>query len=224
MSDFFEPPTPPRPPERYRQPPWVAPPPGTLPGILAVELVLAQTDKVAVYISRVAAYPTGFEFDLITIAAPGEEETELLDPMLFGPRHRARRSSQDPTSEMLRIGVQFADGGKATNTSGFYHGGDSPAGPVMHAGGGGGSNGRWYQTMWVWPLPPPGRMAFVCDWRAAGIPLTRHELAAETILDAADRARVIFSDENLPDQPGGTWTTTHLAAPQVRADPPADAE
>jgi hypothetical protein len=35
------------------------------------------------------------------------------------------------------------------------------------------------------------------------IPLTRSELDAQTILDAAARAQVIFSDEHLPDPPNG---------------------
>lgn len=208
MSDFFEPPPPPPPEPRYRQPPWVGPPRGTLPGVVALELVLAQTDKIAVYIGRLAAYPSGFEFDIVTVAAPGEEETRLLDPMLFGPRHRGRG---DAASEMLRIGVQYADGGKATNTAGFHHGGDQAAGPVMHARGGGGGDGRWQQTMWVWPLPPPGPIAFVCEWPAAEIPLARHELDAVVILEAAARARVIFSEDHLPDPPG----TTSTSAPGV---------
>ena len=222
MSDFFEPPPPPPPQPPYRQPPWVGPPRGALPGVVAAELLLAQTDKVAVYISRLAAYPSGFEFDIVTVATFGEEEADLLDPMLFGPhRHRARHAGGDIASEMLRLGVQFANGGKATNTSGFYHGENPPAGPVMHGGGGGGGGGRWNQTMWVWPLPPPGPLAFVCEWPAARIPLSRQELDAQTVLDAASRARVIFSDEDLPDRPGGS-ASTYAAAPQaiIREPPP----
>jgi hypothetical protein len=169
MSDFFEPPPPAPEPPRYRQPPWVAPPRGTLPGVVAVELLLAQTDKVAVYISRLAAYPSGFEFDVMTVTAPGEDETDF-DPMLFGPH--SHRPGSAAASEMLRIGVQFSDGSKATNTSGFHHGGDPPTGPVMHGGGGGGGGGRWQQTMWVWPLPPPGPLAFVSEWPAAGAALS----------------------------------------------------
>ena len=47
----------------YREPRWVGPPRGTLPGVVAIALVLARTDKVAVCLSHIAAYPAGFEFD-----------------------------------------------------------------------------------------------------------------------------------------------------------------
>jgi hypothetical protein len=210
MSDFFEPaPAPPAPePERFRPPPWFGPPDGTLPGVVALELILARTDAVAVCITRLSAYPTGFEFDLLTMTA-ADADDELLDPMLFGHRrHRAHRGLAGIPPEMLRVGVQFADGGKATNTSGFHRPDDDPpAGPVMLGGGGGGGGGRWRQTEWVWPLPPPGPVTFVCEWPAAGIPLTRHDLDAQTILDAAARATVIFSEEHLPVRPSATAVT-----------------
>lgn len=41
----------------------------------------------------------------------------------------------------------------------------------------------------------------VCEWPAMDIPLTRSELDAQTIRDAASRAQVIFSDEHLPEPP-----------------------
>ena len=161
---------------------------------MSLELVLVRTEKVAVCVTRLGAYPTGFEFDLRTMSASRESDFEL-DPMLFGPsRHRVRgRGSKDGLpDEMLRIGVQFADGAKATNTSGFHHGGEPPVGPVMRGGGGGGGGGDWHQSEWVWPLPPPGPLAFVCEWPAAGIALTRSEIDAQIIRDAANRAQLIF--------------------------------
>ena len=154
MSDFFEPPpeSPVPEPQRYRTPPWFGAPSGTLPGVVAVERVLAQTDGVAVCVTRFAGYPTGFEFDVVT-------------------------------------------------TGGFHHDRQPPAGPVMHPRGGGGGGGRWSHTLWVWPLPPPGPLTLVCEWPAMGIAVTRSELDAKPILDAAARAQVIFSDDHLPEPP-----------------------
>jgi hypothetical protein len=195
LSEFFEPPPPVQTEcEVYQPPPWAGPPRGTLPGVVALALVLAQTDRVAICLTRLAAYPTGFEFETLTMSAPGLPEGESIDPMLFGPHRRGRAGQPELPAEMLRLGVQFADGAKATNTSGFYHDADPPAGPIMNSGGGGGGGGSWRQTEWVWPLPPPGPLTFVCEWPAAGIPLTRHELDAQTILEAASRAEVLFSD------------------------------
>lgn len=201
MSDFFavEPPPPPEH-ERHRPPPWSGAPRGTVPGVVAIELVLAQNDRYAVCISRLGAYPTGFEFDLLSLAAPGDPESEELDPMLFGPgRHRSRRAGTELDDQFLRIGVQFADGAKATNVPGRRHfSGDEPDGPVLNGGGGGGGGGHWRQSEWVWPLPPPGPLAFVCEWPAAGIPETRREIDAQLILDAAARAQVIFTGDDGP--------------------------
>jgi len=178
LSDFFEPPPePPVPePQRYRTPPWFGAPSGTLPGVVAVERILAQTDDVAVCVTRVAGHPT--------------------------QHYRGRRGAADGIPpEVLRIGVQFSDGSKATNTGGFRHDRHPPAGPVMHPRGGGGGGGRWSHTLWVWPLPPPGPLTLVCEWPAMGIAVTRSELDAKPILDAAARAQVIFSDDHLPEPP-----------------------
>jgi hypothetical protein len=76
----------------------------------------------------------------------------------------------------------------------------------MHHGGGGGGGGDWRQSEWVWPLPPPGPLAFVCEWPAAGIPLSRSEINAQMILDAARRAEVIFPDVGTPRASGSSWS------------------
>lgn len=210
MSDFFEPPPPPPPePEPdFRQLPWVGPPHGALPGVVALELVLAQTEKVAVYVLTLLAYQSGFEFDVMTISA--QRWNDDFDPMMFGHPHRAGRhgAGEGLPAELLRIGVQFADGAKATNIAGFHHDQAPPPGPVMNSGGGGGGGGQWHQNQWVWPLPPPGPLSFVCEWPAAGIALTRSEIDAQTILDAAGRAEALFPDDQpTPSAPPGSWTS-----------------
>ena len=215
MSEFFEPPAVrPEPPrrERTRTPPWLGAPRGTLPGVLPVALVLARTEQVAVCLTGLVAYPEGFEFDLLTMAG---EEADDLDPLLFEGRrlrHRRNRGGAGEIPEgMLRFGVEFADGRKATNTadplahlggglhrfSKITHGAEAeqaPAGPVLQLGGGGGGGGNWRQSVWIWPLPPPGTLTFVCQWPEAAIALTRHEVQAQPLLDAAARAQVIFPE------------------------------
>lgn len=190
-------------------PPWFGPPSGTLPGVVPLEVALARTDRYAVFITRLAAYPEGFEFDVLALAAPGQDEGEAPDPMLFGGRHHLRRGDGEIPDGLLRIGVQFSDGRKATNTGGSPWMGtdfeDAPEAPVLHSRGGGGGGRRFHQSQWVWPLPPPGPLAFVCEWPFAGIPLTRHEVDAQVILDAAARAQVVFPEG--PEQGGGQWTS-----------------
>lgn len=194
-------------------PPWFSAPSGTPPGVVALELVMARNERVAVCVTRLGAYPSGFELDLVTM---GAGEGDELDPLLFGGRRmhaRVRSGEQGIPPEMLRFGVEFADGAKATNTSAgrFRDLHEEPTGPVLNTGGGGGGGGNWRQSLWVWPLPPPGPLTFVCEWPAAGINLTRHEIDAQLVLDAATRAEVIFSDEHLH----GPRESTHVSASQV---------
>lgn len=180
-------------------PPWLGAPRGTLPGVVSVVLVLAQTEKVAVCVTRMAAYPTGFEFEIVTMNADDQDE---LDPLMFHHQHRLRSGATDEIPpELLRFGVQFPDDSRATNTGGFHYERTPPQGPVMRACGGGGGGGSWHQTQWVWPLPAPGTLTVVCEWPAMDIPVTSTGVDAQLILDAAARAQVIFSDDHLPEQP-----------------------
>jgi hypothetical protein len=193
-------------------PPWLAAPSGTLPGVVPLELVLARTVQVAVCVTRLGVYASGFELDLVTMAS---DETDELDPLLFEGRRMRDRRRRDRSSEipdeMLRFGVEFADGRKATNTAdqplANLAGGTMsvstamsesetvrPATPVLQLGGGGGGGGNWRQSIWIWPLPPPGRLTFVCQWPEASIELTRYEIDAQSILDAAAQSQVIFPD------------------------------
>jgi hypothetical protein len=207
VSEFFEPPPPLEEPERVeRSPPWRHAPSGTLPGVLALQLVLARTEQVVVCVTRLGAYPTGFELELVTMASG---ESDALDPFLFGGRSRGLQTGAGMPPEKLRFGVEFADGTKATNTSRRWGPQDDPPpGPVLSPGSGSGSGGgNCRQSMWVWPLPPAGKLAFVCESPAAGIPLTRHEIDAQIILDAASHAQQLFTDEELFDTPGGHGIT-----------------
>jgi hypothetical protein len=199
VGDFFQvPPGRGRPQPRYRTQAWITSPRGTLPGIVPIERVLAQTDRVAVCVTRIAAYPVGFELDLLAMITPDED----FDPMLFHRQHLAGRGAVDELPpEMLRFGVRFADGSSATNIDGFQRERTRPTAPVMHHAGGGGGGGEWRQTFWVWPSPPPGPVTLVCEWPAMGIALTESELDAQSILEAAERAQVIFSEEHLPEPP-----------------------
>ena len=170
---------------------------------------------VAVCVTRVVAYASGFELDVLTISDPtaGEE----LDPF-FMARRRGPRGGLEEGS--LRFGVQFSDGAKATNVGGPRPPRleDQPAGPVLTSHGGGGGGSRWSQQFWVWPLPPPGPLAFVCEWTAVSIPLTRHEIDAQLILDAAERAQEIFA----PGAEGAVgWRSYAPLTSVVRPDAPS---
>jgi hypothetical protein len=158
---------------------------------VALEVVVAQSERAAVYIGRCAAYPTGLDFELHVLAAASAGEG--LDPSLNGIYHRP--GGRSTYEEMLRFGVAFADGRKASNLGGFTRSGEEPEGPVLWGMGGGGGGGRWHQGFWMWPLPPIGPLSFVCEWPAAGIALTHVEVDSQPLRDAAGRSRELFPNE-----------------------------
>jgi hypothetical protein len=186
----------------------MGPPYGVLPGAVALEVVVAQNNQAAVYIGRCAAYPTGLDLELHVLASASAGDD--LDPSLNGIYHRP--GGKSTYEEMLRFGVSFADGRRASNLGGFTPPGEEPEGPVLLGMGGGGGGGRWHQGFWMWPLPPAGPLSFVCEWPAAGIALTRVEVDSQPIRDAADRSRKLSPNED-SGVPGGTWSRVSGGAP-----------
>jgi hypothetical protein len=67
---------------------------------------------------------------------------------------------------------------------------------VLVQRGGSGAGRGWDLEFWVWPLPPEGPLAFVCEWPFEGLELQRKEIDAAVIRDAAAKARQLWSQEH----------------------------
>jgi hypothetical protein len=172
-----------RPPSDYRRPAWLRPPEGMVPGIVPVELLLARTDTAAVLASNLLAYPTGFDFDLAVRLRPGRP-----------PQHRDHDHFWD---DDIRLEVGFADGRTASNDRRRRprpFEAEEPDPPLLYqsSGGGSGSGDGWQFHLWLWGLPPPGPLAFACQWPAHQIPLSRAEMDAGLVLQAARRAVTLW--------------------------------
>ena len=191
---------PPEPPEvDFRRPAWTQPPEDVVAGVAPVELVLARTAERAIGLTGIRAYPNGFACTLhlrLREVIPGEQS-------LFGMFGMFDMLGElDPAGELgdyyLRLGVGFADGRKATNLDRRreLEDGPPPDPPALRLT-------RWegYDILsqevdlWVWGLPPPGPLAFVCQWPARRIPESRVEIDAALVLEAARRAEAIWPDE-----------------------------
>jgi len=72
--------------------------------------------------------------------------------------------------------VLFADGRKVTTLDEHWGSEGEPEQPILESGSGGGSPGHYDSEYWLWPLPPPGPLVFVCEWAAVGIAETRTEI------------------------------------------------
>ncbi len=157
--------------------PW-DPPEAEFPGIVAIDtILLGRTDQVAVAVTGLAAFSTGFEIQLIARSRPdGGEEA--------GPRlGRARQS--------FRFGLQLPDGSKVFGRHGPGRPGGpdhEPEGPLLQAFAGGGTPLSFLSRWWAWPLPAKGTLEFVAEWPELGLPESRASLDAGMILDAADHA------------------------------------
>ncbi len=210
MSSFFEPPPlPPEPPERPARPPrrpWHGGPNRVVGRTVALNLVLGQSDKGVIWIPSVTAYPDVFEFQ-VEIRYQGDADGfPDVRGAALAPTHRSADAELDP--EVLRLGIQLSDGGKATTRyPGFPFPGPSgrdipPAGPIL---GGGGGDAGWNYRYWVWPLPPEGPLAFVCEWPIADIPETRSEIDSTLLRDAAADAIIVWPEnESEASHDGGS--------------------
>jgi hypothetical protein len=53
-------------------------------------------------------------------------------------------------------------------------------------------------------LPPPGPFSFVFDWAAEGIGLSRHEVDASVVREAAEHAKTLWENGGPTDRGGRT--------------------
>jgi hypothetical protein len=170
------------PPSGYRIPAWLRPPEGVVPGIVPVELLLARTDTDAVLVTDLRAYPTGVDFALTVTPRPGQPNPRHRDP--DRPRRHFRYYD-------LGLELRFSDGQTIGNRPRYWPRTvetEQPDPPLLYCHGGGGSERGWRSRHWLWGLPPPGPLAFVCTWPAAQLPAPGVEIDARLVLEAADRA------------------------------------
>ena len=203
---FFDPPPPEPPapqPQRYRYPAWFGPPENVLPGVLALELLLVKTERVCAWIGGGEVYPSGLMLE-VTIRGRNPAQADV-----------------ESGEGGWRFGIQFPDGRKASSYGlGAFarlgHGqaarssrafvarrGDAPPDPpLLSPRGGGGSRRNWRQEYWLWPLPPRGELVIACEWPNVNVELSTATIGADRLREAAERARELWPDEDLPEWPG----------------------
>jgi hypothetical protein len=158
---------------------------GAVPGVVPAEGVIARTDDIAIALGCLLVYPAGFEFD---VSADLKDERSELGHLQF---------DRDPhgESDRLRLGFEFADGTRVTNMGEDWGGRLDSTSSSLCEKRSSRSGGHSRYSFWLSPLPPPGALEIVCEWPAAGVPLTRYELDAAAIIAAASRAQTIFGDD-----------------------------
>lgn len=171
-------------------PTWEGPPYGVVPGVVGLELLLAHTDDLAVYLPELIVYPNIVVFRL----------------QLLG--RRIPRPGIESGPGTWRFGVQLSDGSRARSYGlGFdalrastpsaggdpIRGGEPSAAflqPQAHGLSHGGTT--WGLEYWLGPLPPPGAVTLACEWPNIEMGLRTATIEADAIRDAAGRVRDLW--------------------------------
>jgi hypothetical protein len=180
---------------RWRPPPWMQAPDDELPAVLATPHILGRSDRVVVFFSTVEVFSVGVRIP-IEYVARRRDEAELEWQVTLHGLH----GSYSARPDALRLGVELADGVRLGTHlephQPFTE--EQPATPtlVSHGFGGGGGPDEWRGTsgVWLWPLPPPGKLDVVAEWLALGLPESRVTLDATAIRVAAADARQLWAD------------------------------
>jgi len=177
---------------------------------MPLDILLARSHDVAVALLSITVFSTGFE-----ISGTVRTREQLDDFQEAFVMYRRRRTAElEP--ELFRFGVKFADERKATNLGHPFQReqeDDDPSQPVLMPRGSGDGGRSWAMNWWVWPLPPPGPLALVWEWPAQGIGLTRHELDATPLLEAAARVEPLWPSGGAI---GGSGSSVQIVAPSAR--------
>jgi hypothetical protein len=182
-------------------PPWSGPPSLETGAVLAVEQTVARSPNVVVRLPTIRAFSHGCMIDVEVVSRQGElseDDWWDLHSGAYGGFHRLRGGTELPR-RLLRLGVRFADGRKATTLESRVirrrqTRDEPPAGPLLSlCPGSSGMRGREGAGLigcagfglWLWPLPPAEVFEFAVEWPAAGIELTIAQLDGAAVVAAA---------------------------------------
>ena len=161
-------------------------------GVVPLQLVVARSGDAAVVLYRIVAFPEGFELTLNTYVhrSVPRRRANLL-------HHPHWHDDERPRDQLLRFGLSWPDGGRATNMDGWGRSWPDATEPAhgLDEHGGSGSDREYSLEYWAWPLPGPGELRFVAEWPAFGIPETAKAVDAELLITAAASARPVWPQD-----------------------------
>ena len=173
----------------------MGPPAGVLPGVVALELVLARNGQAVVSVGHLEVYPVGLAIPVRLLTVSDDVADMSARGVPRGRRDMRTRgeAKEDGVGGEFHFGLEYSDGRKAVGDRGWAPREErQPDQPVLLDAGGVSGPLRSDRRFWVWPLPPAGPLSFLCEWSVAGLALSRAAIDAQLVLDAAARALTIF--------------------------------
>jgi hypothetical protein len=186
-------------------PAWYAPPAGEMGAVIVTGLMLARTPNVAVTLPTIQTFRTGCLMNVnidLRQHALSADDFSALQLSVYPHMSTEARAGRLPDS-LLRFGVRFADGAKATTVGQRFDGTpppqDPPPGPQLSWLLGGLSQRSGHEEagviimgLWLWPLPPVEIFELGVEWPVGGIELSIVELDGSAIVAAAQHAPVPY--------------------------------
>lgn len=221
MSFFTPPPPPAEPPEQPPRPPWIGPPENELGEAAAATVVLVKRSELAIVVTDFRAYSCGIAGRLVVRTRERAPGVRMMHPMHLMMGTRGTDPNELP-HELLRFGIEFADGRRATTIDNRASHRDEPPEIVLMQRGGGGGGSGWEFGFWIWPLPPEGPLTFAVEWPSESVELTTSQLDVAPLLAAATRSEELWEPGEQGEQGAGPIGTTfqQQLAMHTRAKPP----
>jgi hypothetical protein len=216
---FFAPPPPAEPPEHPPRPPWLGPPENELGEAVAASVVLVKRSDLAIVVTDFRSYSCGIGGRLIVRIREREPGGRMMHPMHLIMHTRGTDPAELPR-ELLRFGIEFADGRRATTIDNRASRGDEPPEIALRQRGGSGGGSGWEFGFWIWPLPPEGSLTFAVEWPAESVELTTSELDPGPLLAAAARSEELWEPSERGDGDLGVTFQQQTSSTRTRVTPP----
>lgn len=164
--------------------PWYQEGDRVIGGVVPVQLILEEGERVAIVVSHLEADPGGLSFRLTVVRRKPNDQWD-------------RRYDGDLQQEGLRFGVGLADG-TAVELRPSWAPERSEEAWTLQTRSGSGSIARFDQDLRLEPAPPPGPVTFACAWPEWDVQETTAIVPGDAIAAAVVVARSLWPDD--PDE------------------------
>jgi hypothetical protein len=193
----------------------MSPPENEFPAGVGATLLLARTEDVAVGLTQMEAFSTGFRFTLtVRLRRPRPDLARGGLSVLI--RADSYPGVEIPVENRLLLGLEYPDGRRVSNLTDPHSAGpgaDVDDHLVLVPQGGGGGDRNVEQAFWVASLPAGGPVTVVLAWAAMGLPESRTVIDGDAITAAAGRSQVLWPMQPVeaplepppPPRPSAGW-------------------